>query len=141
MGLVQNFRRSAKLFSSIDATAFASILVVLVFAVLIFHGMSYNPHHGNSVDLPKVSHPVSMRGALREDAMKVSILRDGKIYFGSDQIRLVDLPTKIQDRLKNREIEHKVYVVADMRARWGTVKLALDGVRTAGIIRVAFLVN
>ena len=64
---------------------FASILVVLVFTVWVFQGMSYHPHHGISVDLPKVLHPVAMRNALREDAMKVTILRDGKVYFGNEQ--------------------------------------------------------
>jgi biopolymer transport protein ExbD len=73
-------------------------------------------HHGVSADLPKVLHPVSMPGANREDAMKITILRDGKVYFGSDQTNLADLPTKIQKRLKDREVERKVYVVADMRA-------------------------
>jgi biopolymer transport protein ExbD len=141
MDLVRKSRISAKLFSGIDATAFASILVVLVFTVWVFQGMSYHPHHGISADLPKVLHPVAMRGALREDAMKVTILRDGKAYFGNEQINSADLPTKIQDRLKDREVERKVYIVADMRARWGGVKLALDGVRSAGIVRVAFLAD
>jgi biopolymer transport protein ExbD len=107
------------------------------------HDDNYSPpphHHGGSVDLPKVLHPVAMRGADREDAMKVTITRDGKVYFDTEQIRFGDLPAKIQDRLKG-EVEHKVYVIADMRARWGGVRLALDGVRAAGIIRVAFLVN
>ena len=103
--------------------------------------MSYNPHHGNSVDLPKASHPVAMRSALREDAMRISIMRDGKVYFGTEQIRSGDLPAKIHDRLKDREVERKVYIVADRRARWGRVKLALDGVSSAGIIRVAFLAD
>ena len=82
-----------------------------------------------------------MPGALREDVMKVTIRRDGKVYFGSDQINVIDLPAKVLDRLKDRGVERKVYVVADMRSRWGTVKMVLDGVRSAGIIRVAFLVD
>ena len=97
--------------------------------------------NGGSVDLPKVLHPVAMRGADREDAIKVSITRDGKVYLGTGQVRLPDLPSKILARLKDREVERKVYVVADKRARWGTVKMVLDGVRSSGIIRVAFLVD
>jgi hypothetical protein len=34
-----------------------------------------------------------------------------------------------------------VYIIADMRARWSTVKIVLEGVRSAGIIRVAFLAD
>jgi biopolymer transport protein ExbD len=141
MEVVQRSRRAMKLFSSVDSTAFASILVVLVFTVWVFQGMSYNPHQSVSVDVPKVSHPVAMRGALREDAMKVSILRDGQVYFGGDRVWSGDLAQKIQDRLKDRDVERKVYIMADMRARWSTVKMVLEGVRSAGIIRVAFLAD
>ena len=93
------------------------------------------------MDLPKVLHPVAMRGAEREDAIKISITRDGKVYLGTEQVWPPDLPARIQDRLTDREVERKVYIVADMRARWGGVKLALDAVRSAGIIRVAFLAD
>jgi len=140
MELVHKPQRSMKLFTSVDTTVFATILIVLVFTVFIFHGMSYNPHHGMSVDLPKVPHSVSMPGALREDRMQVSITRDGKVYFGSEQVVPDSMAGRIQLRLKDRGVERKVYVVADRRARWGTVKTVLDGVRSAGIIRVAFLV-
>ena len=116
-------------------------MAMVVFVMLLVFMTVPTHYRGVSVDLPKVSHPVSMRGADREDAMKVTITRDGKAYFGNEQIRSGDLPAKIQDRLKDRDVERKVYIVADMRARWGTVKMVLDGVRSAGIIRVAFLVD
>ncbi len=141
MEFVRNLRRSLKLFSSIDTSAFASILVVLVLILLVVESMSYNPHRSASVDLPRVLHPIAMAGAGREDAMLITVTRDGRAHFGSDQIDPVSLATRIQDRLKDREVERKVYIVADMRARWNTVKIVLDGVRSAGIIRVAFLVN
>jgi len=141
MELVQTSRRPRRLFSSVDTTAFASILVVLIIIVLVVANMSYNPHRAASVDVPKVSHPVPMKGALRDDAMKVSILRDGQVYFGADRVWSGDLTQKIQNRLKNRDIERKVYITADMRARWSTVKIVLEGVRSAGIIRVAFLAD
>ena len=82
-----------------------------------------------------------MRGVEREDAIKVWVTRDGTVYLGFQQIRLPDLPAKIQGRLKDREVERKVYVVADMRARWEGVEAVLDEVRSAGIVRVAFLAD
>jgi biopolymer transport protein TolR len=115
-------------------------MAMVVFIILLVFMTLPTPHHGVSVDLPKVSHPISMPGALREDVMKVTILRDGKVYFGSDQIDVINLPAKVQDRLKDGGVERKVYVVADTRAQWGTVKAVLDQVRSAGIIRIAFLV-
>jgi biopolymer transport protein ExbD len=141
MDLVRKSRISPKLFSGIDATAFASILVVMIITVLVFASMSYNPHHAVSVDVPRVTHPVAMRGALRDDAMKVSVLRDGQVYFGSDRVWSGDLAQRIQNRLKDRELERKVYIMADVRARWSDVETVLDSVRSAGIIRVAFLAD
>jgi biopolymer transport protein TolR len=141
VSLLRKSRPSPKLFSDFNTLQFASVMGMIVFIVLLVFMTIPTDHHGSSVDLPKVLHPVLMRGADREDAMRVAVTRDGKVYFGSDRIDPADLPTKIQERLKDREVERKVYIVADMRARWGGVKLALDGVRSAGIIRVAFLAN
>jgi biopolymer transport protein TolR len=73
--------------------------------------------------------------------MKITVTRDGKVYFGVEQVNLISLPEKIADHLKDGEVERKVYITADGRARYGTVKSVLDGVRSAGIIRVAFLVD
>jgi biopolymer transport protein ExbD len=141
MELVLRSSKPVTLFSNVDTTAFTSILVVLIITVLVFAGMSYNPHHGVSVDLPNVSHSVAMRGALRDDAMKITILRDGKVYFGADRIWSSDLARRISERLKDRAVERKIYISADMRARWSDVENVLDGVRSAGILEVAFLAN
>ena len=139
--MLRKSRTSPKLFSDFNTLQFASVMGLVVFVVLLIFMTIPPGHHGLSVDLPKVLHPVAMRGAEREDAMRVAVTRDGNIYFGSDRIDPADLLAKIQERLKDREVERKVYIVADMRARWGMVKLALDSVRGAGIIRVAFLAN
>jgi biopolymer transport protein ExbD/biopolymer transport protein TolR len=82
-----------------------------------------------------------MPGADREDAMVVNVTRDGKVYFSVEQVNPENLSQKIENRLKDQSVERKVYVKADMRARWGTVKQVLDSVRAAGLMRVAFLVD
>jgi biopolymer transport protein ExbD/biopolymer transport protein TolR len=139
--MLQTWRRSSQLFSDFNNFQFAGAMGMVLFVVLLlFMTDSSHYHHRGSVDLPKVIHPVSMPSANREDAMIVSVTRDGKVYFDTEQVRPSDLPRKIADRLKDRSVERKVYVQADMRARWGAVKLALDGVRAAGILRIAFLV-
>jgi biopolymer transport protein ExbD len=141
IGMLSKSGRSLKLISGMDASAFASILIVLVFIVMIFDWTSHTSHHGFGVDIPYASHSVAMPGALREDAMLVTVTRDGRIWFGRDQVAFGDLAGKIQDRLKDRGVERKVYVKVDMRARYGAVKEVLDSVLAAGILRVAFMVN
>ena len=145
MGSVINMpvatRSSPKLFSDFNTLQFAGVMAMVVFVMLLPFMMITTPHHGVSVDLPKAWHPAAMSGALREDAMKIWILRDGKVFFGNEQISADSLPARITDHLKNRGVERKVYIAADARARWGTVKEVLDGVRAAGILRVAFLAH
>lgn len=108
------------------------IVFILLLAVLVWP----TPYHHGSVDLAKVDHPVSMRNADREDAMKFTVTRDGKIYFEADQISSADVREKIVDRLKDRSVERKVYIMADMGTRWGAVKPVLDGARSAGFLRI-----
>lgn len=139
MELVHKQKRSLTLFTGLDSTAFAVELVVVVVTLWIVDNARPMVTRGVSADPPYVSHPVSMPGALREDAMQITILRDGQMYFGADRIWSDDLAQKIQNRLKDRDVERKVYVVADQRAQWGVVKAAVDQVRSAGIIRVAFM--
>jgi biopolymer transport protein ExbD/biopolymer transport protein TolR len=82
-----------------------------------------------------------MPGANREDAMIVNITRDGKLYFGSEQVTTATLRERMADHLKDHSVERKVYIKADMRARWGAVKQVVDSVRMVGLMRIAFLVD
>ena len=133
-------RRSTKLFCDIDATALVSTMVVLFVILFVTLGTD-RPHDGVSVNRPQVFHPVGMPGALQNDAMRLTVMRDGHIYFGTDLVHSVFLSKKIQEALKDRDVERKIYITADVRARYGSVKEALDGIRAAGILRVAFLVD
>lgn len=130
--------RSVRLFCAIDASALAAVLIVLVVVTMIFKSTA---HHGFGPDLPKVLHPIQMPKSQREDAMIITIMRDGSTYFGADRIRSVDLRSKILDKLKDRGVERKVYIRADARVFYQTVKEVLDGVQSSGIERIAFLVD
>jgi biopolymer transport protein TolR len=81
-----------------------------------------------------------MRGADREDALVVAITRDGNVWLVADQVQLENLPAAIRERV-SRGAERRVYIKADMRARYGGVKQVLACVRAAGIDKVAFIVD
>jgi biopolymer transport protein TolR len=123
----------------IDVTAFAGVMFALV-AMFLLPAEIVVDFRGPSADLTKISHPIPMPAAVREDALEVAITRDGKLYLGRDQIRLERLPAEIQERLSHGA-ERRVYIRADMRARYGTVKQVLDSVRSAGIENIAFFVD
>src|SRR5579864_316440 len=120
--------KPTSLISSINVTGgFLSIMIVLFFTVFFADpGPLYmHPHRGVGIDLPKVSHPSLMRTANREDAMTVAIMRDGKVFFRRNQVSVDQLQDKIRDGLREGS-EKKVYIRADARAKYGTVKEALD---------------
>src|SRR5882724_8155337 len=105
-------RRSPKLICGSNMTAFLSIQLVLL---TLFMNRTSPDLPVRVVDLAKVLHPVMMPKALREDATLVTVLRDGRVFVGSDEATLDQLPSRIRSTM-NDGGEQKVYINADARA-------------------------
>ena len=133
---------SLKPIAGVDVTAFTLASIMMAMTLLIVF-MANTPVLCRCVgiDLPKTSHPRSMSGAEREDALIVGIFRTGDIFFGNDKIAPDKLSGKINDRIRTEGGERKVYIRADDRARWGRVGEVIDQVRAAGIPEVGFLAD
>jgi len=128
----------AKVTSDINVTPMVDVMLVLL---IIFMVVTPMLQKGISVDMAKVNNPEQMQDADKEDALLVSITRDGKVYFGTDQIQDIDsLTTKVKDRLQNKP-DKRVYVKADMRARFGSVVKVVDSVRAAGVDDLGLLTD
>jgi len=128
----------SKVSSEINVTPMVDVMLVLL---IIFMVVTPMLQKGISVDMAKVNNPEPMQDADKEDALLVSITRDGKVYFGSDQVQDVDnLTTKVKDRLANKP-DKRVYVKADMRARFGRVVTVVDSVRAAGVDDLGLLTD
>jgi biopolymer transport protein TolR len=138
-GMLHDRANSLKRICQIDVAAFASIMFVLVFTMMVAE-VSARPPHGTSVDLPKVWHPVGMWRANREDALIVGIRRDGKVFFRNEMVAPTALSAKIKERL-NQGSERKVYIKADAHVGYGRVGAVLDEVRSSGVEKIAFLVE
>src|SRR3974390_136923 len=107
----------AKVSSEINVTPMVDVMLVLL---IIFMVVTPMLQKGVSVDMAKVNNPEQMPDADKEDALLVSVTKDHKVYFGSEQISVDALTTKVKDRLANRP-DKRVYVKADMRTRFGEV--------------------
>jgi biopolymer transport protein TolR len=127
----------SKISSDINVTPMVDVMLVLL---IIFMVVTPMLQKGVSVDMAKVNNPDQMPDADKEDALLVSITRDGKVYFGSDQISVDALTTKVKDRLANKP-DKRVYVKADMRAHFGSVVQVVDGVRAAGVDDLGLLTD
>jgi biopolymer transport protein TolR len=123
----------------IDVTAFAAVMLALVWMFLARYAV-VDHYDKIPVDLAHVSHPSPMPKELREDVMEVAITRDGQIYYGIDHIRIDQLPDAIRKSLSQGS-ERRVYIRADMRARYGAVKQVVDQARSAGVQDVVLVVD
>jgi biopolymer transport protein TolR len=106
--------------------------------LLIVFMMYAPPHHGLVFDRYISHHATSMPAAIRDDAMRVMLSRDGTIYFGNAKVTSEDLAEQIRQRLESGA-QHKVFLIVDQRTRFGDLSVVLDEVRHAGIWDIAFL--
>ena len=126
---------SKKVSSNINVTPMVDVMLVLLIIFMVITPMLQK---GVSVDMAKVNNPNPMPDADKEDALLISIMRDGKIYFGSDRVDADQLTQKVKDRLSNK-VDKRVFIKSDARARYGNVVDVVDNVRSAGVDDVGLL--
>ncbi len=126
------------LFSSVNSSAFSQSALGCALVLLLVAMMSDPPHHGTLVDRYLSRHATPMPAALRDDAVKVMVGRDGAIYFGGTKVASEDLAGRIRQRLQSGA-QHKVFLTVDQRARFGDLAIVLDEMRQAGVRDIAFL--
>jgi len=127
----------AKISSDINVTPMVDVMLVLL---IIFMVVTPMLQHGVSVDMAQVNNPEQMPDADKEDALLVSIMRNGDVFFGTDKISVDNLTTKVKDRLANKS-DKRVYVKADARAHFGNVVQVVDSVRAAGVDDLGLLTD
>lgn len=138
---VRNRRLGSKrygLFCNLNSSPFSQAMLGCVLILLIAYMTNAPSHHGQVVDRYISRTAIPMPEALREDAMKVVVTRDGSIYFGNTKIASEELTEQIQQHLFGGA-QHKFYLVVDQRAKFADLSIVLDEVRHAGIWDIAFL--
>ena len=79
-----------------------------------------------------------MPDADKEDALLVAVTRDGKVYFGNDQMPADQLTGKVKDRLANRVGQAGLRQSRCAR-QFGAVVEVVDNVRAAGVDQLGLL--
>jgi biopolymer transport protein ExbD len=121
--------------SDINVTPMADVMLVLL---IIFMVVTPMLQKGQTVELAKTRNPIDMKEADRDDAVLVTVTRDGKLYLGQEKVTTDALATKVNDLLASR-LEKKVFVKSDLRAKYGDVVQVVDNIRNAGVDQIGLL--
>jgi len=121
--------------SDINVTPMADVMLVLL---IIFMVVTPMLQKGQSVELARTKNPIDMKEADRDDAVLVTVTRDGKLYLAQDKITIEALGIKVNDLLASK-LEKKVFVKSDLRAKYGDVVQVVDNIRNAGVDKVGLL--
>lgn len=134
-GFLKAAHRPNNLHCHVNPLPYLGLTIVLL---CIFMTTPHTNYQG--VDLFKTSHSTSQVAARKEDAIRISITRDGSIYFRHSRVRFDVLPNRIRDAVLNGA-EEKAYLSVDARARYSDVKLVLPQIQLASIEKVCLLTD
>ena len=113
------------------------VSVMLAILVWTRFGLPHPPYaYGSSVDRAMALHLSPQYGALKEDAMLISIRRDGNVFFRDHGVVIADLANEISERARHGA--EKRFTCWWTRARYGDAKAILDQIQLAGIEKVSF---
>ncbi len=129
-------RKAAAVMAEINVIPMADIMLVLLIIFMVVVPMIQQ--QGPPVDLAPVTAPKELRGGDREDAVFVTIARDGGVYVGMRKMSQDAVRTWVKDLIANRA-DRTVYLKSDARARYGAVVSVVDEIRAAGVEQLALI--
>jgi len=131
-------KKAADPVADINVTPMVDVMLVLLIIFMVITPMLTK---GVTVDLVKTKNPITMQAADKEDAILVSVTRDGKVFLSPGNVRLSgpdQLPERVRDLLTNK-IDKTVYIRADARARYAVVEDVVDNLRAAGVNEIGLI--
>jgi biopolymer transport protein ExbD/biopolymer transport protein TolR len=121
--------------ADINVTPMVDVMLVMLIIFMVITPMLQK---GVSVDKAKTTNPVAMQDADKDDAILLSVTRDGGVFLGNKAVKLEEIPTKVKDLLTNR-LDKTCYIGADRRARYEKVAEVVDALRAAGVDDVGLI--
>src|ERR1700729_3358901 len=117
--------------ADINVTPMVDVMLVLLIIFMVITPMLTK---GVSVDLVKTKNPITMQAADKEDAVLISVTRNGGVFLSPGNLKVTpdQLPEKVKDLLTNK-VDKTVFIKSDARARYGVVEDVVDNIRAAGV--------
>ena len=123
--------------SDINVTPMVDVMLVVLIIFMVITPLLNN---GDTITLPKARNPIALPDAQKEDAVKVSVTRDGQVFLspGLERVNAEDLGPKVRDLLQNRT-SRVVFLRADGRAKYEKVEDVVDNLRSGGVDQLGLL--
>jgi biopolymer transport protein TolR len=125
----------AKINSKINVTPMVDVMLVLLIIFMVITPML---RPGVPLDLATASNSVAMPDAGRPDAVILSVMRDGRMFLGSESVTSESLVQRTLGTMATRA-DKTVFIRADTRARYGLIVGAVDDLRSAGVDQLGLL--
>src|ERR1700689_3192109 len=125
--------------NDINVTPMVDVMLVLLIIFMVITPMLQK---GAQVENAKTKNAIAMQDADKEDAIQVSVTRDGRFFLspGNSQIHLDDLAGKVKD-LQTNKLDKRVYIRADARAKYEAVEDVVDNLRSAGVDQIGLITD
>jgi biopolymer transport protein ExbD len=124
--------------ADINVTPMVDVMLVLLIIFMVITPMLTK---GVSVDLVKTKNPITMQAADKEDAILISVTRNGGVFLSPGNLKLSgadQLPERVRDLLTNK-VDKTVYIRADARAKYSVVEDVVDNLRAAGASEIGLI--
>lgn len=120
---------------------FVAVLIVLLAIFMVStEPLDYHRWGLGYVDLPLGVFLSAEPKAIREDAIRISLARDGEVFFRESKVSVEHLPVLIRSAVQ-AGAERKAYFAVDARARYGDTRVVVERISEGGIQEISFLAN
>ena len=120
-----------------------SLIMIIAGAALALPGAASRTEaqaaqKGVPVNMAQTTHAQPVPAADRNDALIVTIVRNGAIYVGTTEVKSADLAEKLKATPLNRE-NPVVYIKADANGRYSDVIAVMDAAYSVGLNHIQLL--
>ncbi len=121
--------------NDINVTPMVDVMLVMLIIFMVITPMLSK---GVTVEKVKTKNPIAMQDADKDDAVLISITRDGSVFLKTTKMPPDQLPAKVKDLLTSK-LDKTVFIQADTRAKYERVVDVVDNLRAAGVDQLGLL--
>jgi biopolymer transport protein ExbD len=116
------------------------ITTLLIIMMLVIGSLPYSLTL--PIEVKAGEHAVPLPAAIREDAIRILITRDGVFYLDSSDgyrnVQVADMADQVREKVLGGA-EKRAYLMVDQRAYYGDVRPVFDAIRDGGIWNVSLI--